>query len=181
MDTELVEMITDGHLGGYIREGDPDTYYPAMWGWLVSEFEIESVLDVGCGDGIAMNVFRELGCEVAGIDGMPQDDPAIIMHDYTSGPYVPEKMYDLIWCCEFVEHVEEKYIANFLATFSMGRIIAMTSAQPGQAGWHHVNCQTPEYWARQLATINRLPFRKQTEDARALAHMYFAATGQIFG
>ena len=52
------------------------------------------------------------------------------------------------WCCEFVEHVEEKYVHNFMKTFNECSLVAMTHGVPGQPGHHHVNCQTPEYWIK---------------------------------
>src|SRR6188474_373147 len=55
------------HLGGNIIGGDRNTFYPALWSWLVRRFDISTVLDVGCGEGHAMAEFSALGCEVHGI------------------------------------------------------------------------------------------------------------------
>lgn len=78
------DMIFQGHLGGYIEGGDPATYYPALWDWLVKNFEIRSVIDVGCGDGAAVRHFeRHRGVQVIGVDGCKHDHPKIIQQDYT--------------------------------------------------------------------------------------------------
>src|SRR5688572_33082149 len=61
-----LEMIKDGHLGGYIRGGDPGTWCPHLWSWVVEQFGIKSVLDVGCGEGHSTRFFRDLGCDVLG-------------------------------------------------------------------------------------------------------------------
>src|SRR5262249_8244967 len=42
-----LEMIKDGHLGGYIRGGDPGTWCPNLWKWAVQHFDVHVVLDVG--------------------------------------------------------------------------------------------------------------------------------------
>ena len=53
--------VSEGHLGGYIsarhprseelgvQNGDPATYTPDLWRWLVEELGVASVLDIGCG------------------------------------------------------------------------------------------------------------------------------------
>ncbi len=53
---------------------------------------------------------------------------------------IPSKA-DLIWCCEFVEHVEEARKDNFLAVFKRGRVVAMT---------HALLCQTQQVSASAL-------------------------------
>lgn len=150
-------MVQAGHLGGYVPGGDEATIYPDLWRWLVEgPLSVRTVVDVGCGDGVAVRAFRDLGCLVRGVDGVPQDDTDIIEHDYTKGPLGADSgrfmhAYQLVWSCEFVEHVEERYLPNFLATFKVGMYVLMTHADPGQPGWHHVNCRPADYWVGALA------------------------------
>jgi hypothetical protein len=82
-------QVVEGHLGGYVPGGDPDTHYPDLWTWLVQEQGVKSVLDVGAGDGVAVDFFAGLGCLVLGIEGIEQEHDSIIQHDYTTGPWVP--------------------------------------------------------------------------------------------
>lgn len=169
-------------LGGYFPDGDPGSSCPDVWEWALERFEIKSMLDVGCGSGQALHWFRQREIEVLGIDGLPPaGDDLIVEHDYTLGPYYPEKEYDLAWCCEFVEHVEEQYIPNFIATFMSAKILMMTHGLWWQGGHHHVNCQRPEYW---IEILNRAGFRLLGRDTiisrdRALQH-YWKHSGLIF-
>jgi trans-aconitate methyltransferase len=134
----------------------------------VQEYQVRSVIDVGCGEGYMLRYLAdELGLrQVIGVDGVPQKRPNIVTHDYSAGPlYInptngrvsrgrsvaPHPWADLIWSCEFVEHVEEKYLRNYLATFACGSMVLMTHADPGQQGHHHVNCQTADYWRGVMA------------------------------
>lgn len=180
------EMITDGHLGGYIKGGDPATYYPDLWSWMVNELGIESVIDVGCGEGHALQYFRDLGCRVLGIDGMPQDDSEILLHDYTRDAYVPDNYFDLGWSCEFVEHVEEQYLDNFMDTFSSCNMVAVTHAVPGQPGWHHVNCQDDSYWIDIFADYGFVHDDYLTKKSREIAgindnpYNHFVRSGLMF-
>ena len=141
------------HLGGcYFGDGDINTYVTAIWDKLIEIYNPKTIIDIGCGLGHSLAYFLEKGVNSFGIEGLPAAincSPVkehIIKHDYTLDKYVPENNIDLAWCCEFVEHVEEKYLENFMLTFSKCKIVAMTHAVPGQKGYHHVNCQPKEYW-----------------------------------
>jgi len=182
------EPTEESHLGGFIKGGDPATLYPELWEWLVKELKVKSVLDVGCGDGQALKVFRSLGCStVKGIDGVPQPgNTDIFAHDFTKGVYNPNRKFDLCWSCEFVEHVEEKFIPNFIPCFTAAKMVLLTHAFPGQAGHHHVNCQLPTYWQGIMASLG---FRFDvilTAKARQMAginqspHNHFVRSGMVF-
>jgi SAM-dependent methyltransferase len=162
-------MVKDGHLGGYIQGGDPGTWCPQLWSSVVREFQIQSVLDIGCGEGHSAKFFHDLGCEALGIDGCRQaiEDSVIpghvIRHDFCDSPFMPERKYDLIWSCEFLEHVDEEHLPNILATFAhAGKMILLTHAFPErrarlrqrrERGHHHVNCQPSSYWIRHIEAL----------------------------
>jgi len=146
------EYVVDGHLGGYVKGGDAATYYPGLWTWLVKGYGVQSVLDIGCGEGHALDYFLKLDCHALGVDGVPQDHPRIITHDYvTNGELTFDREFDLCWCCEFVEHVEEQYMLNYLQSFTYCSMVLLTHALPGQQGHHHVNCRTSDYWRGAMA------------------------------
>lgn len=171
------------HLGGFVAGGDPLTFNPKLWEWFIAEHGVASVIDVGCGDGSTLPWWDERGVMATGIDGVAS--PGVRVHDYTAGPYEPGMIYDLAWSAEFVEHVEERYVSNFLATFAAARMVAMTHAVPGQGGYHHVHCRTGDYWKGQLHHVGHRYDRDLTKKARELAaednpHSYFAKTGLVF-
>jgi SAM-dependent methyltransferase len=149
------QMIVKEHLGGYVEGGDPATFYAELWTWLVKELDIKSVIDVGCGDGVAVKFFEKLigFGNVLGVDGMPQEHASIVQHDYIEDSFPMAREFDLCWCCEFVEHMDEEFAPNFLETFKTARTVLMTHAAPGQQGHHHVNCRVAEYWRGVMAAI----------------------------
>src|SRR5271166_1318469 len=57
-------------LGGNYRYGDVSKFVPTLWRYLVDRFAVKSVLDVGCGEGHAVNFFHKLGVVAHGIDGL---------------------------------------------------------------------------------------------------------------
>lgn len=139
------------HLGGNLAGYDVATASPGVWEYLWLTYQPHTVFDVGCGYGQAMQWFRQRGCYALGLDGLECNAEAarhygpVVVHDLTTGPIVP-KGIDLVWCCEVVEHVEERFVDHVLDTICCGKVLAMTHALPGQSGHHHVNEQLPDYW-----------------------------------
>jgi hypothetical protein len=150
------------HLGGYIvglgNNGDPNSYATEIWDWMINN-NIKSIIDVGCGEGHSTKYFIDRGIECLGVEGgtIAYNNSTvknnIVLNDYTKSSFITNKKYDAIWCCEFVEHVDEKYINNFLDTFKCANKIFLTHALPGQEGYHHVNCQNSEYWIEKIKKI----------------------------
>lgn len=187
-----MRFIEEGHLGGCIDGGDPNTYTPTLWDWLIKRLGVKSVLDIGCGQGHSTRYFRDSGCAVRGVDGSRQAIATsvvpgdIVLHDFVTGPYIDAHTYDLVWSCEFVEHVEKRYVHNILITFSesCGGYLAMTHAQPGQPGYHHVNCQSSAYWIKKLRCYGFAFEVKLTIQSRRLLAsaegMFWQGSGMIF-
>jgi SAM-dependent methyltransferase len=187
-------QIVDGHLGGCSAEGDPGTYYPLMWEYMVDHYNIKSVLDVGCGVGFSAKFFQDLGCEVLGIDGAAETKELSLIrdfhetHDYTNGSFFngePKKKFDLAWSCEFVEHVEEQYAINFINDYKNCKYVAITHAIPGQGGHHHVNEQHDSYWIELLEKNGFTYLPEETLVLRAISFTdkeatEFNGTGFLF-
>lgn len=189
MDNDT-KFRTEGHLGGYIIGGDEATFYPDLWDWFVDAQGVKSVVDVGCGEGHALSHFRHRDCRVAGYDGIEQDDPDIYQVDYTQGSgdlYASGRNdWDLAWCCEFVEHVEQRYMPNYLRVFRCASMVALTHAEPGQNGYHHVNCQPWQYWDGVMAAIgftldwNLTGVSREVSERNASPWNHYARSGLIF-
>ena len=187
-------MVKDGHLGGYIRGGDPGTWCPHLWSWAIKEFGVRSVMDVGCGEGHSAKFFHNRGCQVVGVEGCHQaiEDTVIpglvFQHDFRDGPFAPDQPVDLVWSCEFLEHVQERYVPNILKTFAHARrALLITHAFPGQDdGHHHVNCRPSSYWIRQIEAAGfrcdeRLSRRARTVTLRDYHSVnHFARSGLVF-
>lgn len=151
-------MSDKPHLGGAHVEGDPATIMPDVWGYLLVKYELKSILDVGAGGGHALKWFEEKGlCAIQGVDGFEeyieksQVKEHMMLHDFTTGPAPIARPFDLAWCAEFLEHVEERFMSNYMHTFRLARWVCVTHAEPGQGGHHHVNCQDDTYWIAKFA------------------------------
>jgi SAM-dependent methyltransferase len=154
-----MSLVADGHLGGFITGGDPDTFDPVVWQDLVNRFKPQNLVDIGCGEGYAVEWFVNNGVDAIGIEGSTkalEKSPVkdrIIIHDFTTGPYTLQPKFDIAWSCEFVEHVEAKYSNNYMSAFCSAPIVAMTYSEPqwSDGGHHHVNCQPQSYWNDKFA------------------------------
>jgi hypothetical protein len=109
------------HLGGF-TDMDHHGISPAVWKWMVSYIGVQSVLDVGCGRGFSTSWFHFHGIDVLCVEGSHDafentvipDTTRIVEHDFSRGPWWPEKTFDAVWCVEFLEHVcfESQYWFN---------------------------------------------------------------------
>lgn len=161
---------TPAHLGGYQPGGDAATWYPRLWRSMVRDHGVESVIDVGAGQGLTVQYFAMLGVNpVVGVEGTRQPHDLLIQHDYTDGPYHPDRRFDLGWCCEFAEHVEADFETNWLVTLAACDIVLFTHGEPGQDGYHHVNLHYAPYWAERFATFGLHLDEALTEETRRLA------------
>lgn len=174
------------HLGGSIQAGDPFTWCPLIWDYLIARFGIASAMDVGSGCGNAALYFHRKGLPTIAIEGLEASVrtslyPAI-QHDLTTGPF--KTQVDLVHCQEVVEHIEEIYLENLLQTLLTGRIIAMTHALPGADGYHHVNLKEESYWVAHMQQRGAVLLVEDTRRIRELARRegahYMSQSGLIF-
>jgi SAM-dependent methyltransferase len=138
------------HLGGHKNKTHLDE---GAINHMMRMLNVKSMLDIGCGPGGMVQLATEKGLHAEGIDGdfeVKRDSSVqdkIHIWDYTKGPSpLGNKTFDLAWSCEFVEHVDEEYVPNFMADFQRANFVIMTYAPPGTSGHHHVNCQPQSYW-----------------------------------
>ena len=137
------------HLGGFMQYDNAGTSNNTF-NFMLSELAIKSFLDIGCGRGISTEYFRQHGADVLCVEGshdafvnsyLPKN--VIVEHDYTRGPWWPEKTYDAAWSVEFLEHVGRQYMNNYLPTFRRAALLFVTSSIFG--GWHHTEVR-PSWW-----------------------------------
>jgi SAM-dependent methyltransferase len=137
---------------------------------VLEKIPARSVVDVGCGLGAWLAVFRDHGVEdVLGYDGpwvdrskllvAPGDFRAADFHE----PLEVERWFDLAVCLEVAHLLEPEHAERFVETLvSQTDVVLFSAAIPGQGGIHHVNEQWPSYWAelfRSRGYVATDPFR----------------------
>ena len=114
-----------------------------------------SVIDLGCGQGAWLAVWRSLGVPtVRGVDGewvavdrlaIPAD--CLTRHDLET-PFRPTERYDLAMSLEAAEHLSADAAPGLVdALCASAPVVLFSAATPNMNGEHHVNCQWPSYWA----------------------------------
>lgn len=177
-------MVRAGHLGGNIRGGDPSTYEPAVWDYLIRVYKLKTMMDLGCGEGISTQYFAERGVQAIGVDGLWRNSvntagAPILVHDLTKSPVSISKI-QLVWSCEVAEHIDQLYTMNFLASLACGEVVAMTASN-SERGYHHVNPQPTSYWIALMDLMGYDLKHRKTRIARGLAKWeFFKKTGMIF-
>jgi SAM-dependent methyltransferase len=153
------------HLGGHEALNQFDE---GAFDYLVDRCGIRTMIDVGCGPPGMVYYAERQGVRAVGVDGDPlvaRSSRVVIEHDYTRKPlYAGE--FDLGWSVEFVEHVEDRFLPNVMATLRGCRFVFLTAAVPSQPGHHHVNCRLSEYWIEQFRRIGFAPDAVATKGVR---------------
>lgn len=122
---------------------------------ILDRIQIDSVVDVGCGDGTWLSVFKDYGIHTClGVDGVyvsdiqlkiPQEN--ILLWDLST-PLRVNNIFDLVMSLEVAEHLHQSAAATFVKSLTtLGSVILFSAAIPSQGGTGHVNEQWPEYWA----------------------------------
>jgi SAM-dependent methyltransferase len=137
-----------------------------------------SVVDVGCGQGVWLAVFREHGAlDVVGVDGDYVDREqlefpagAFVAHDLTR-PLQLARSFHLAVALEVAEHLPAECAGDFVGSLTgLAPVVLFSAAAPFQGGAHHVNEQWPGYWADLFTERDFVPVdclrRRVWEDGR---------------
>jgi hypothetical protein len=116
----------------------------------------KSVIDIGCGVGSWLSVFKEHGIEdVLGADGQWVDKDMLMIpqEQFIScdleKPIKLNRRFDLVVSLEVAEHIRPEYASSFVKSLvDLGPVVLFSAAIPLQIGKHHVNEQWPDYWVR---------------------------------
>ncbi|TWT54665.1 hypothetical protein Pla22_23150 [Rubripirellula amarantea] len=116
-----------------------------------------SVLDVGCGTGKAIDHLLSLGLtDLVGLEGSQlaidhaNQPEKLFCHDLTN-PIDLGRKFDVVYSFEVAEHLPPQAANIFVDTLvNHGNRILMTAARPGQGGMGHLNEQEPAYWIEKL-------------------------------
>lgn len=115
-----------------------------------------SVVDLGCGLGTWLAVFREAGlADLLGVDGahvertlLTIEPQQFVAHDLCQ-PVPLDRNFDLALCLEVAEHLPASCAPVLLDSLvRLAPAVLFSAAIPYQGGHGHVNEQWPAYWAR---------------------------------
>lgn len=119
-------------------------------------FQVNSVLDVGCGLGTWLKVFIQKNVpieNVLGLDGsyINYDQLVINRKNFKEvdlkKPFELSQKFDLAICLEVAEHLPETSANDLVRSLcNHSDTVIFSAAIPGQVGQNHINEQWPNYW-----------------------------------
>jgi SAM-dependent methyltransferase len=133
---------------------------------LIRMLNPSSVIDVGCGIGSWLSVFKILGVrKIKGIDGDYIEHNSLIIEpdEFLSTdlrrPFFLSETYDLALCLEVAEHLPDRSAQELINSLSrLAPLILFSAAIPGQYAPGHINLQWPEYWEKLFVKDGYLMF-----------------------
>lgn len=125
-----------------------------------------SVLDVGCGTGAWLSVYRAKGvADIAGVDGdyVQRGRLMIPASDYRALDVGREfdlgRTFDLVQSLEVAEHIAPSDSRTLIANLVRhGSTVLFSAAVPGQGGEHHTNERPYEFWRALFAEHGYAPY-----------------------
>jgi SAM-dependent methyltransferase len=142
-----------------------------------------SVVDIGCGDGTWLSVFRKAGvADVLGLDGQYVGEGLLQIPRESfqavdlKKPLSLSRSFDLAVSLEVAEHLPAACAASFVESLTrLAPAILFSAAIPYQGGNHHINEQWPENWAELFRKHGYLAIdcvRKRVWDNEAVEWWY---------
>lgn len=145
---------------------------------LAERHQPASVMDIGCGNGAVLAVFRSCGAsKVFGVDGIDGDATVLGSDEYQTAdlqvPFDAGFKFDLVTCLEVIEHLRPEATAVALDTIERHArdMIVISVAEPGQPGNGHINCRQIEEILGLWAARGWQPDLIETLAIRALSTM----------
>jgi SAM-dependent methyltransferase len=128
---------------------------------ILARYRPSSVVDIGCGLGAWLAVFREQGVEdVLGLDGdyVLRNELAIPASRFRAvdlaRPIDVERRFDLALSLEVAEHLPEERAADFVRSLTeFAPVVVFSAAVPLQGGTGHQNEQWPSYWVGKFEAL----------------------------
>jgi SAM-dependent methyltransferase len=118
---------------------------------LLKEHTFDSVLDIGCGDGREVELFRHVSSCVVGINADPMPGfAADFLGDYMD--YTAKEPFDVIWCSHVLEHIRNPgaFLEKIFRDLKDGGVLALSVPYHDfNAGWdvlilgHHTRYHVP--------------------------------------
>lgn len=110
----------------------------------------DSLLDVGCAEGVHVDWANAQGIVAMGIDLAAPEHDATLMRADLREPVCLGRQFEWVLCWEVAEHLPAEAAGTLVDTLVRhmrpeGRVI-FTAAGPGQRGPGHIHCVPPEFW-----------------------------------
>jgi SAM-dependent methyltransferase len=169
--------------------GGAATSFDSVWHWdhlfvdvapfryIAEKHRPADVLDIGCGIGTYLMLFKNLGARsVFGVDGIQADASALQSNEYAAHDLTQHldlgRVFDIVICVEIAQRLDDRDAEVLLdnITRHAGRLIVFSAAEPGQPG-NGANCQPISRWLERWANRGWIPDLMDSFGMRCLASL----------
>jgi len=137
---------------------------------IIETFNPAAVIDFGCGTGDILLPFEERGLSILGIDASCANkkrskikEGNFLLFDLRN-KYKSRRKYDLCFCFEVGEHIEERYSDTLIENLTRPGSTILFTASTSHEGIDHVNVKPHEWWIKKFQECN-FEFNKQLTEA----------------
>ena len=163
---------------------------PAITESIISDLQPNSVIDVGCGTGALIQVLKENGCQVFGLE---YAEAALQLcrargvdvqkFDLEKETLAIGRTFDVAISMEVGEHLPEKSADRYVEILAqLSNTIVFSAASPGPPERHahdHVNEQPKQYWLSKFRALGlecdevmSRRWRKKWQDSGSVVYWY---------
>lgn len=133
---------------------------------VVDLLKIASLLDVGCGAGAWLSVYRKAGLpRYLGVDGEYVTTASLLIPASAfvprdiSKPFDLDERFDLTQCLEVGEHLPDDASRTLVQNLvAHSDLVLFSAAVPGQGGENHINEQPLSFWRGLFAEHGYAPY-----------------------
>jgi SAM-dependent methyltransferase len=152
-------MQQDNTVTKYVHREEHNLQSPnAIVPFLMEKFHPSSVIDVGCGIGTFLKVFKQHGVsDILGVDGtwVNKEQLYIDKKEFVEAdlekPIKLDRTFDLVLCLEVAEHLSPGAADTIVGSLtSLGKVIVFSAATVKQGGQNHINEQEFSYWKKKF-------------------------------
>jgi SAM-dependent methyltransferase len=119
---------------------------------MIDAFKPQSIIDVGCGTGALLEAFRQMGCNVFGLEYSEAAlaycrKRALPVRKFNIAKDNLQASFDLAVSFEVGEHLAPWSADRYVELLcSLSSRIVLSAAPPGYGGTDHINEQPQSYW-----------------------------------
>lgn len=145
----------------------------------------ESFLDVGCGEGVTVEIARRLGINAFGVDQLVQDDwPDHFFHQNLVDAFRLPSQVEMVYSLEVAEHLHDSAHSTFCDTLVENMLekdahLIFSAAPPGQDGTGHVALRPAIYWRREFTNRGLTYSRIKTTELALLWNNIVSPLGHL--
>ena len=171
--------------------------YQSIAQFFLQTTEIETIIDLGCGNGYLLDAFMNAKKKVKGVDIsrtarilMPRQIQPFVAHkDLTQSLAADENRYDLTVCIQVGEYIPDDYADVFVDNICNNAkdMILFSSALLTFYGLYRINCQPLFYWIQKFEKRGFVfnykwtqSFRQWINQTTNIVHQWLCRTSIIF-